>query len=51
MAIRALFLVAGLLLIVPEFYTDVAGAALYALAFASRLLHRRVVGAVPAVAE
>jgi len=46
---RALFLAAGLTLIVPELYTDLGGAALFALAFATRLRHRRAVGA-PALA-
>ncbi len=48
---RAVFLVAGLLLIVPEFYTDLAGAGLFALTFAARLRHRRALGAAPVLVE
>ncbi len=46
---RALFLVAGVTLIVPELYTDLAGAALFALTFAGRLRSRRAAAApIPA---
>lgn len=48
---RGLFLAAGLALIVPEFYTDLAGAGLFALTVAARLRHRRALGAAPVLAE
>lgn len=48
---RAMFLVAGLLLIVPEFYTDLAGALLFVLPFAYRLQYRRAPQPAPALAK
>lgn len=51
LGVRVLFLIAGLLLIVPEFYTDLAGALLFAVTFAPRLRHRRAVSAAPVLAK
>jgi hypothetical protein len=48
---RAGFPAAGLLLIVPEFYTDLAGAALFALAIAARARRRRALGPAPLPAK
>jgi hypothetical protein len=41
--LRAAFLAAGLALMVPELYTDLAGAGLFVAIFALRLRHRRPV--------
>ncbi|HET9490550.1 MAG TPA: TRAP transporter permease [Methylomirabilota bacterium] len=49
--LRAAFLVAGLALMVPELYTDLAGAALFVAIFALRLRHRRPLAAAPVPAE
>ncbi len=49
-ATRALFLIAGFTLMVPELYTDLAGALLFALVFATRLRHRRAPAPVAAAA-
>ena len=46
---RVAFLVAGFTMMVPELYTDLAGAALFLLLLATRARHRRA-PAVPAVA-